>query len=44
MEDPFANAVENSKELIKDKISKLSWEDMQSLVAGILRAMGVQRG
>ncbi len=39
-EDPFANAVENSKELIKDRISRLSWEEMQSLVAGILRAMG----
>lgn len=39
-EDPFANAVENSKELIKDRLIRLSWEDMQSLVAGILRAMG----
>lgn len=39
-EDPFANALENSRELIKDRLSKLSWEDMQSLVAGILRAMG----
>jgi restriction system protein len=27
-------------ELIKDKVNKLDWEDMQSLVAGILRAMG----
>jgi len=27
-------------EFIKDKISKLGWEDMQRLVAGILRAMG----
>lgn len=39
-EDPFANALENSREAIKDRISKLSWEQMQSLVAGILRAMG----
>jgi len=39
-EDPFANAVENSRELIKDKLINLSWEDMQSLVAGVLRAMG----
>jgi restriction system protein len=39
-EDPFANALENSRELIKDNLIKLSWEDMQSLVAGILRAMG----
>jgi restriction system protein len=27
-------------EFIKDKISKLDWEDMQELVAGILRGMG----
>ena len=39
-EDPFANALENSRELIKDRISKLTWEQMQSLAAGILRAMG----
>lgn len=39
-EDPFANALENSRELIKDKLMKLSWQDMQALVAGILRAMG----
>jgi restriction system protein len=39
-EDPFINALENSRELIKDKITKLSWKDMQVLVAGILRAMG----
>jgi restriction system protein len=39
-EDPFANAVENSRELIKDRLIKLSWDDMQSLVAGVLRAMG----
>jgi len=40
VEDPFAKAVENSRELIKDKLIKLSWDDMQSLVAGVLRAMG----
>jgi restriction system protein len=40
VEDPFANAVENSRELIKDKLIDLSWDDMQSLVAGVLRAMG----
>ena len=39
-EDPFANALENSRELIKDRLSKLSWDQMQSLVAGLLRAMG----
>lgn len=27
-------------EFIKDKVSKLDWEDMQELVAGILRGMG----
>ena len=27
-------------ELIKDKVLKLDWEDMEKLVAGILRAMG----
>jgi restriction system protein len=40
VEDPFANAAENSRELIKDRLIKLSWDDMQSLVAGVLRAMG----
>ena len=39
-EDPFKNAALNSRELIKDKIIRLSWQDMQVLVAGILRAMG----
>lgn len=29
-----------SHEFIKDKLTKLSWEDMQELVAGLLRAMG----
>jgi restriction system protein len=32
--------IEQADELIKDKLVKLSWEDMQELVAGILRAMG----
>ena len=27
-------------EFIKDKVSQLAWEDMQELVAGLLRAMG----
>jgi restriction system protein len=39
-EDPFVAAMENSRELIKDKMMRLSWQDMQALVAGILRAMG----
>ena len=29
-----------SREFIKDKIIRLSWEEMQELVAGLLRAMG----
>ena len=32
--------VDKSKEFIKDKIMALDWEEMQELVAGILRAMG----
>jgi len=39
-EDPLESALENSKELIKDKIVHLSWQNMQGLVAGLLRAMG----
>ena len=39
-EVPLANALQNSRELIKDNLMKLSWQDMQGLVAGILRAMG----
>ena len=30
----------NAHEFIKDKILELDWEEMQELVAGILRAMG----
>jgi restriction system protein len=40
IEDPSANAIENSCELIKDRLGSLSWDDMQSLVAGVLRALG----
>ncbi len=32
--------IEKAHEFIKDKISSLSWEDMEELVAGILRGMG----
>lgn len=32
--------IEKSKEFIKDKILTLNWEEMQELMAGILRAMG----
>lgn len=34
------DAVSRASELIKDKIMNLDWDDMQELVAGILRAMG----
>lgn len=34
------DAFSRASELIKDKIMKLDWDDMQELVAGILRAMG----
>jgi restriction system protein len=36
LEDIHARALE----FIKDRISKLDWDDMQELVAGLLRAMG----
>ncbi len=32
--------VSRANELIKDKVMRLDWDDMQELVAGILRAMG----
>jgi len=32
--------VEKARELIKDRLSRLGWEDMQELVAAVLRAMG----
>ena len=32
--------LEQAEEFIKDKLVRISWEDMQELVAGILRAMG----
>ena len=34
------DVVERAHEFIKDKINSLDWEDMQELVAGILRSMG----
>jgi restriction system protein len=40
VEDPLDKAKENSRELVKDKLMRLSWKEMQDLVAGILRAMG----
>lgn len=35
-----AEVADKAKEYVKDKVAKVSWEQMQSLVAGILRAMG----
>lgn len=39
-EDIFDDIQAKSFEFIKDRISKLDWEDMQKLVAGLLRSMG----
>lgn len=36
----FRGIEDRSTEFIKDSVSTLDWEDMQELVAGILRAMG----
>lgn len=35
-----AETFEKAEEFIEDQINELDWEDMQELVAGILRAMG----
>jgi restriction system protein len=40
MENLRLDTIEKSREFIKDKLIALDWEDMQELVAGILRAMG----
>lgn len=32
--------IQKAHEFIKDKINELSWEEMEELVAGLLRAMG----
>ena len=36
----LADLKSRAKEFIKDKIVKLDWDEMQELVAGVLRAMG----
>jgi restriction system protein len=36
----YRDSKAKATEFIKDKISKLDWEEMQELVAGLLRAMG----
>jgi restriction system protein len=38
--DVLKDVQARSLEFIKDRLSKLSWDQMQSLVAGLLRAMG----
>jgi len=38
--DIFQEYVEKSGEFVEDQISKLDWQEMQELIAGILRAMG----
>jgi len=40
MENLRLDTIGKSKEFIKDKILNLDWEEMQELVAGIMRAMG----
>lgn len=38
--DPLADIESQALERIKDRVSELDWDEMQQLVAGILRAMG----
>lgn len=38
--DPLSDVESQALERIKDRVSELDWDDMQQLVAGILRAMG----
>jgi restriction system protein len=40
LEDPFANIADQALELIKDRILRLEWDEMQELVAALLRALG----
>lgn len=40
IEDLRRDVIEKSHEFIKDKILSLEWDEMQELVAGLLRAMG----
>lgn len=39
-EDLLEDIQARSREFIKDQLNRLSWEEMQELVAGLLRAMG----
>lgn len=38
--DPLADIDSQAVERIKDRVNELDWDDMQQLMAGILRAMG----
>ena len=38
--DPLAEIETQALERIKDRVNELGWDEMQQLVAGILRAMG----
>lgn len=40
VDDLYKDIQAKAFEFIKDKVSRLDWEDMQELVAGLLRAMG----
>ncbi|WP_319521882.1 restriction endonuclease [uncultured Desulfosarcina sp.] len=40
MDDIKRDVIERAFEFIKDRIQKLDWDEMQELMAGILRAMG----
>ena len=39
-EETLAATYDNGVELIKDRVNQLDWEDMERLVAGMLKAMG----
>ncbi len=39
-DEALAATYDNGIELIKDRVNQLGWEDMERLVAGLLRAMG----
>lgn len=39
-EDPFESMAAQAHEVIKDRVSGLTWEQMQDLVAGVLRSLG----
>lgn len=39
-EEALAATYDNGIELVKDRVNQLEWEDMERLVAGLLKAMG----